>query len=43
MRGTLITLSGCLISGGIAIAYWVDYGFYFLNGSVRWRFPIAVG
>lgn len=41
MRGTLITLSGCLISGGIAIAYWVDYGFYFLNGSVRWRFPIA--
>ena len=23
------------------IAYWVDYGFYFLEGSVRWRFPIA--
>lgn len=23
------------------IAYWVDYGFYFLQGSVRWRFPIA--
>lgn len=22
------------------IAYWVDYGFYFLTGSVRWRFPI---
>lgn len=23
------------------IAYWVDYGFYFLQGSIRWRFPIA--
>lgn len=34
-------LSGALISGGIMIAYWVDYGFYFLSGSVRWRFPIA--
>lgn len=39
-RGKLITLSGALISGGIMIAYWVDYGFYFLTGSVRWRFPI---
>lgn len=23
------------------IAYWVDYGFFFLEGDVRWRFPIA--
>lgn len=23
------------------IAYWVDYGFYFLEGSIRWRFPIS--
>lgn len=23
------------------IAYWVDYGFYFLEGTIRWRFPIA--
>lgn len=34
-------LSGALISGGIMIAYWIDYGFYFLEGSVRWRFPVA--
>ncbi|KAG9254411.1 uncharacterized protein F5Z01DRAFT_636488 [Emericellopsis atlantica] len=40
-RGFLIMISGALISGGIMIAYWVDYGFYFLEGSVRWRFPIA--
>lgn len=33
-------LSGALISAGIMIAYWVDYGFYFLTGSVRWRFPL---
>lgn len=24
------------------VSYWVDYGFFFLEGSVRWRFPIAV-
>lgn len=23
------------------IAYWIDYGFFFLEGSIRWRFPIA--
>lgn len=40
-RGFLILISGALISGGIMIAYWVDYGFYFLEGSIRWRFPIA--
>ncbi|CAG7922132.1 unnamed protein product [Penicillium olsonii] len=39
-RGVLIMLSGALISCGVMIAYWVDYGFYFLSGSVRWRFPL---
>ncbi|KNG90829.1 putative sugar transporter [Aspergillus nomiae NRRL 13137] len=39
-RGVLIMLSGALISAGVMIAYWVDYGFYFLTGSVRWRFPL---
>jgi hypothetical protein len=42
MRGFLITLSGCLISFGIMVSYWVDYEFFFLEGSVRWRFPIVV-
>lgn len=40
-RGFLILVSGALISGGIMISYWVVYGFYFLEGSVRWRFPLA--
>jgi MFS family permease len=39
-RGFLILISGALISGGIMISYWVVYGFYFLEGSVRWRFPV---
>lgn len=40
-RGFLILISGALISGGIMISYWVVYGFYFLEGEVRWRFPLA--
>lgn len=27
-RGMLIILSGALISGGIMISYWIDYGFF---------------
>ena len=42
LRGFLITLSACSIYFGIMVSYWVDYGFFFLEGSVRWRFPIAV-
>jgi len=40
-RGSLILLSGALISVGIMVTYWVDYGFYFLSGPVRWCLPIA--
>lgn len=40
-RGVLILLGGSMITAGIAISYWTVYGFYFLEGSVRWRFPIA--
>ncbi|KAF2718202.1 general substrate transporter [Polychaeton citri CBS 116435] len=40
-RGFLITLSGALISAGVMISYWTDYGAYFATGSFRWRFPIA--
>ena len=31
---------GAVITFGIAVAYWTVYGFYFLQGSVRWRFPL---
>lgn len=41
-RGLLVLIEGALIAGGIMIAYWVDYGFYWLdNSSVQWRFPVA--
>ncbi|KAI7855210.1 general substrate transporter [Circinella umbellata] len=40
-RGFLIMNEGMLIGFGIMVSYWIDYGFYFLEGSIRWRFPIA--
>ncbi|GMG30724.1 unnamed protein product [Ambrosiozyma monospora] len=40
-RGRLVMLSGSLISGGIAIAYIIDFGFYFTHGQISWRFPVA--
>jgi sugar porter (SP) family MFS transporter len=40
-RGKLVMIEGALISGGIAISYWVDLGFAFAPNSVSWRFPLA--
>ncbi|KAK6205688.1 general substrate transporter [Scheffersomyces amazonensis] len=41
-RGKLVMVQGALITGGICISYWVDFGFYFIGtSSVSWRFPIA--
>lgn len=41
-RGRLVMLQGALITGGIMISYWIDFGFYFIkHSSVSWRFPLA--
>lgn len=41
-RGQLVMIEGALITGGICISYWLDFGFSFLEpSSVSWRFPIA--
>jgi len=40
-RGKLVMIEGALITGGIMISYWVDYGFSFIPGSIAWRFPLA--
>ncbi|CZR66975.1 probable MFS monosaccharide transporter [Phialocephala subalpina] len=41
-RGQLVMIEGALITGGIMIAYWLDFGFYFLDPNpVSWRFPLA--
>ncbi|KAF5003775.1 hypothetical protein FDECE_9705 [Fusarium decemcellulare] len=41
-RGKLVMIEGALITAGIMISYWVDYGMYFAsNTSACWRFPLA--
>lgn len=41
-RGKLVMLEGMFAIGGIVIAVWLDFGFFFLKGnSANWRFPIA--
>ncbi|GAA5902009.1 sugar porter family MFS transporter [Sporobolomyces salmoneus] len=41
IRGSLVLISGTLIAVGIAIAYWVSLGTYFVESSFSWRGPIA--
>ncbi|KAF2817095.1 sugar transporter family protein [Mytilinidion resinicola] len=41
-RGQLVMIEGALITGGICLSYWIDFGFSFLEpSSVSWRFPIG--
>lgn len=40
-RGALNMISAALNILGVATSYWVDFGFYFVNNSASWRFPIA--
>ncbi|EEH36591.2 sugar transporter STL1 [Paracoccidioides lutzii Pb01] len=41
-RGQLVMVEGALITGGICLSYWLDFGFSFLEpSSVSWRFPVA--
>ncbi|MCJ1353731.1 MAG: hypothetical protein MMC33_003718 [Icmadophila ericetorum] len=41
-RGQLVMIEGALITGGVCVSYWIDYGFYYLDpSSAAWRTPIA--
>lgn len=40
-RGRLLCIHGSLITAGICISYWIDFAFYFTNGEISWRFPVA--
>ena len=41
-RGKMVMIEGAMITGGICLSYWIDFGFSFLEPStVSWRFPIA--
>ncbi|KAH9809539.1 general substrate transporter [Teratosphaeria destructans] len=43
IRGFLVLFEGALITGGVMLSYWINYGFWFVTqyGSFQWRFPIA--
>ena len=41
-RGKFITTELSTNVGGVAVAYWVDYGFGFVQSSAQWRCPIAL-
>ncbi|ODQ77028.1 hypothetical protein BABINDRAFT_42429 [Babjeviella inositovora NRRL Y-12698] len=41
-RGKMVIMQCSLITLGITISYWIDFGFYFVkDSSAAWRFPIA--
>ena len=41
-RGKLVMIEGMLITAGITISYWINYGFAWIGESeVSWRFPLA--
>ena len=41
-RGRLVLLEGLFAIAGVALATWIDFGFYYAQkSSVSWRFPIA--
>ncbi|KAK2751381.1 hypothetical protein FQN55_001118 [Onygenales sp. PD_40] len=41
-RGKLVMMEGMLITAGITISYWINYGFAWIGeNEVAWRFPLA--
>nr|POF01305.1 sugar transporter stl1 [Quercus suber] len=40
-RGQMVMIEGALITGGIMLSYWIDYGMSVYPSSISWRFPIA--
>ncbi|KAI5302780.1 hypothetical protein KEM56_000361 [Ascosphaera pollenicola] len=41
-RGKLVMIEGMLVTGGITLSYWIDYGFIWIQEKeVAWRFPLA--
>lgn len=42
-RGALILIEGSLITFGVMMSYWIDFGLYWASGSsAQWRVPIAL-
>ncbi|GKZ98778.1 hypothetical protein AnigIFM60653_000112 [Aspergillus niger] len=41
-RGMLVMIEGAMITCGITISYWIDFGLLFADpNEVAWRFPLA--
>lgn len=40
-RGPLVLIEGVFALSGIALAAWINFGFYYAKGEVNYRFPIA--
>ncbi|KAI9473461.1 MAG: general substrate transporter [Benjaminiella poitrasii] len=40
-RGAHVCFECALIVVGIGIAYWLEFGLYFVGGEFSWRFPLA--
>ncbi|KAH9911642.1 general substrate transporter, partial [Amylocystis lapponica] len=41
-RGKFVTTELSTNVGGVAVAYWVDYGMSYVDSGAQWRFPIAL-
>ncbi|PWZ00594.1 putative sugar transporter [Testicularia cyperi] len=42
-RGMLIMFEGAMITGGIAMSYWIDFGFFWVDpNEAAWRVPIVL-
>lgn len=41
-RGAHVVTDGVFVGAGVALALWIDFGFFFIDtSSVSWRFPLA--
>ncbi|OBZ82993.1 Sugar transporter STL1 [Choanephora cucurbitarum] len=40
-RGSHVAFEASLLTVGVAVAYWLEYGLYFVPGQFAWRFPLA--
>ncbi|KAB5531367.1 general substrate transporter [Coniochaeta sp. 2T2.1] len=41
-RGPDVAVTGVFLITGIAVAYWLDFGFTRMDNQVSWRFPIGL-
>ncbi|KAI9319391.1 general substrate transporter [Dichotomocladium elegans] len=40
-RGAHVSFEASLLALGVGIAYWLEFGLYFVGGDFAWRFPLA--